>query len=45
MNIPRGYQANTLLRDGSVLTLGGSWSGGVGNKHGEVWTAARRLAR
>ena len=40
MNIARGYQANTLLRDGSVLTLGGSWSGGVGNKHGEVWTAS-----
>ncbi len=40
MNIPRGYQANTLLRDGSVLTLGGSWSGGVGSKHGEVWTAS-----
>jgi mono/diheme cytochrome c family protein len=38
MNIPRGYQANTLLPDGGVLTLGGSWSGGVGNKHGEVWT-------
>ncbi len=47
MNIPRGYQANTLLADGAVLTLGGSWSGGVGNKHGEVWTAAsgwRRLS-
>jgi YVTN family beta-propeller protein len=46
MNIPRGYQANTLLADGSVFTLGGSWSGGVGNKHGEVWTAGsgwRRL--
>jgi YVTN family beta-propeller protein len=39
MNIPRGYQANTLLKDGSVLTLGGSWSGGTGGKHGEVWTA------
>ncbi len=47
MNIPRGYQANTLLADGSVFTLGGSWSGGVGNKHGEVWTAGsgwRRLS-
>ena len=46
MNIPRGYNANTLLADGSVLTLGGSWSGGVGNKHGELWTATdgwRRL--
>ncbi len=40
MNIARGYQANTLLKDGSVLTLGGSWSGGTGNKHGEVWTTA-----
>jgi YVTN family beta-propeller protein len=46
MNIARGYQANTLLRDGSVLTLGGSWSGGWGGKHGEVWNASsgwRRL--
>ena len=40
MTLPRGYNANTLLQDGSVLTLGGSWSGGSGNKHGEVWTAA-----
>ena len=40
MNIPRGYNANTILADGSVLTLGGSWSGAVGNKHGEVWTEA-----
>jgi len=31
MNIPRGYNANTLLPDGSVLTLGGSWNGGTGN--------------
>ncbi|TDM05777.1 MAG: galactose oxidase [Ideonella sp. MAG2] len=39
MNIPRGYQSNTLLQDGSVLTFGGSWSGGTGNKHGEVWSS------
>ena len=47
MNISRGYQANCVLEDGSVFTLGGSWSGGVGNKHGEVWTEAtgwRRLS-
>ena len=47
MNIARGYQGNTVLQDGSVLTLGGSWSGGQGNKNGEVWTAAagwRRLS-
>lgn len=40
MQIPRAYQANTLLSDGSVLTLGGSWAGGAGNKHAELWTAA-----
>ncbi|SFV17834.1 galactose oxidase early set domain-containing protein, partial [Pseudoduganella namucuonensis] len=38
MNIARGYQGNTLLSNGSVLTLGGSWSGPVGGKDGEVWT-------
>lgn len=40
MVIPRGYNANTLTQDGAVFTLGGSWSGGRGNKHGERWTAA-----
>ncbi|APW39155.1 hypothetical protein RD110_19660 [Rhodoferax koreense] len=40
MQITRGYNANTLLQDGSVFTLGGSFSGGQGNKHGEVWTAS-----
>ena len=47
LNIPRAYNANTLLADGSVLTLGGSWDGGVGGKHGEIWSATggwRRLA-
>ncbi|AIO69482.1 RICIN domain-containing protein [Burkholderia oklahomensis] len=38
MNIPRGYQGDTLLSNGSVLTLGGSWSGGQGGKSAEVWT-------
>jgi galactose oxidase len=38
MNIPRGYQGTTLLSDGSAFTLGGSWSGGEGGKHAEVWT-------
>jgi large repetitive protein len=47
MQIPRAYQGTTPLADGSVFTLGGSWAGGVGNKHGELWTEAggwRRLA-
>jgi galactose oxidase len=37
MNVPRGYEGNTLLSNGQVLTLGGSWSGGEGNKDAEVW--------
>jgi galactose oxidase len=46
MSIPRGYEGNTLLSTGDVLTLGGSWSGGQGNKHAEVWASGagwRRL--
>ncbi len=39
MNIPRGYEGDTVLTNGSVLTLGGSWSGGLGGKSAEVWTA------
>ncbi len=38
MNIPRGYEADTVLTNGSVLTFGGSWSGGEGGKTAEVWT-------
>lgn len=46
MNIGRAYHASVPLADGSVFALGGSWNGGQGNKHAEVWTAAggwRRL--
>jgi galactose oxidase len=38
MNIPRGYNADTVLPDGRVFTLGGSWSGGQGGKNGEAWS-------
>jgi galactose oxidase len=38
MNIPRGYEADTVLTNGSVMTFGGSWSGGEGGKTAEVWT-------
>jgi len=37
MNIGRGYQANTVLSNGEVFTLGGSWTGGIGGKDGEIW--------
>ncbi len=43
MNIPRGYQGNVTLADGSVFTVGGSWSDGDspltnGGKDAELWT-------
>ncbi len=38
MKIARGYQGNTVLDTGDVFTIGGSWSGGQGNKTGEVWS-------
>lgn len=37
MNIGRGYQGTSPLSSGRVFTLGGSWSGGYGNKTAEVW--------
>ena len=36
--VPRGYQSAVTLSDGRVFTLGGSWSGNVGGKYGEVWS-------
>ena len=38
ITIPRAYHANTVLADGSVFMIGGSWAGGIGGKHGELWT-------
>lgn len=41
MVIPRGYNANTVLADGSVMSFGGSWSGGTaGGKSAEIYTPA-----
>lgn len=37
MQTPRGYQAQTTLSDGRIFTIGGSWSGVVGNKNGEIY--------
>ncbi|MER5205521.1 discoidin domain-containing protein [Streptomyces sp. NPDC002825] len=45
MNIARGYQAMTLLSTGEAFVLGGSWSGGTGDKAGEVWSPATRTWR
>jgi len=38
MNIGRGYQGQTTLPDGQVFVLGGSWSGAVGGKLGEIYS-------
>jgi galactose oxidase len=40
MHIGRGYQGMTLLSNGQAFVLGGSWSGGLGGKLGEVWSPA-----
>ncbi|CAH0304635.1 Sialidase [Arthrobacter sp. Bi26] len=40
MKIARGYQSNVTTSTGEVFTIGGSFSGGIGNKNGEVWSAA-----
>lgn len=40
MNVGRGYQGTTLLSTGQAFTLGGSWSGGLGGKVGEVYDDA-----
>lgn len=37
LKIPRGYHGQTVLPDGSVFLLGGSFSGGRGGKIGEVY--------
>lgn len=40
LNVPRGYQGSVTLSDGSVFTIGGSWSGDAtyGGRIGELWT-------
>jgi len=40
MKIPRGYQASATLSDGRMFTIGGSWSGGLGGKNGEVYNVS-----
>lgn len=38
MHISRGYQASATCSDGRTFTIGGSWSGGQGNKNGEIYS-------
>ena len=40
MNVPRAYNASVPLSDGSVMTMGGSWSGANGGtRPAEIYTA------
>jgi galactose oxidase len=42
MNIGRGYAGSVMNADGTVFTLGGSFSGvGLGNRTGELWTSGQ----
>jgi galactose oxidase len=38
MTMGRGYQSTTTLSDGRVFNIGGSWSGPIGGKNGEIWS-------
>jgi galactose oxidase len=37
MQISRGYQASATCSDGRIFTIGGSWSGPLGGKNGEIY--------
>ncbi|KAL8757549.1 MAG: hypothetical protein Q9184_004178, partial [Pyrenodesmia sp. 2 TL-2023] len=39
MKKARGYQSSATLSNGNIFVIGGSWSGGRGDKNGEVWNA------
>ncbi|MBS0164801.1 MAG: RICIN domain-containing protein [Nitrospira sp.] len=45
MNTGRGYEGDTVLTNGEVFTIGGSWSGGEGGKDGEVWNVTNGWRR
>ncbi|KAH8725405.1 hypothetical protein GQ44DRAFT_681128 [Phaeosphaeriaceae sp. PMI808] len=37
MRIKRGYQSTATCSDGRIFNIGGSWSGGIGGKNGEIY--------
>ncbi len=41
MALTRGYEASVTQADGTVFTIGGSWSDTNNVKDGEVWTASQ----
>ena len=43
MKIARGYQTSVLTSEGKVFELGGSYSGGIGGKLGELWNPTTNI--
>lgn len=39
LNVGRGYHSQVTLSDGRIFTIGGSWSGEIGHKDGEIYSA------
>ena len=37
MRIARGYQSSATCSNGKIFTIGGSWSGPLGGKNGEIY--------
>ncbi|KAI9851152.1 MAG: hypothetical protein M1838_004361 [Thelocarpon superellum] len=37
LQIPRGYQSSATCSDGRTFLIGGSWSGALGGKNGEIF--------
>lgn len=37
LNIPRGYHSSVTIGDGRIFTIGGSFSGALGGKNGEIY--------
>lgn len=42
INMTRGYQGQTFLPNGKTFMIGGTWSGGGEDKHGEIYDPATR---
>ncbi|KAF2418926.1 galactose oxidase [Tothia fuscella] len=43
MNVARGYQSSATLSNGRIFTIGGSWSGGVFQKNGEIYNPSNNV--
>ncbi|KAK0659471.1 hypothetical protein QBC41DRAFT_237311 [Cercophora samala] len=42
LTVGRGYHSQATLPDGRIFTIGGSWSGPVGGKNGEIFDPSKK---